>query len=103
MLPRATGRVHEPDIVVVVLTVCESNAAAVRRDIRVCTVQRRPQLPDHFTVPIKHILLEEEEHLKWGQGINEELADTPERRREAMEWQMHLEELLVRSGGVLGH
>ena len=52
---------------------------------------------------LNHILLEEEEHLKWGQGIYEELADTPERRREAMEWQMHLEDLLVKSGGVLGH
>ncbi len=51
---------------------------------------------------LKHILLEEEEHLKWGQAIYEELAATPERRREAMQWQSHLEELLVASGGVTG-
>jgi hypothetical protein len=51
---------------------------------------------------LQHILLEEEEHLKWGQAIYEDLAATPERRREALEWQAHLEDLLVRSGGVLG-
>jgi hypothetical protein len=51
---------------------------------------------------LRHILLEEEEHLKWGQAIYEELATTSERRREALEWQMHLEDLLIRSGGVTG-
>ena len=51
---------------------------------------------------LQHILLEEEDHLKWGQAIYEELADTPERRREALEWQGHLEQLLARSGGVTG-
>lgn len=51
---------------------------------------------------LKHILLEEEEQLKWGQAIYEELADTPERRRSALEWQMHLELLLAASGGVTG-
>lgn len=51
---------------------------------------------------LRHILLEEEEHLRWGQAIYEELADTPERRREALQWQLHLEDLLVRSGGVTG-
>jgi hypothetical protein len=51
---------------------------------------------------LNHILLEEEEHLKWGQAIYEELADTPEKRRAALEWQLHLEDLLVRSGGVTG-
>jgi molybdopterin biosynthesis enzyme len=30
------------------------------------------------------------------------MADTPEKRRAALEWQMHLEDLLVRSGGVTG-
>ena len=61
------------------------------------------QVSDAPTVRIlQHILLEEEEHLKWGQAIYEELADTPERRREALQWQMHLEELLAQSGGVLG-
>ena len=49
-----------------------------------------------------HILMEEEGHLKWGQGYYEELADTPERRKLAMEWQAHLEDLLIRSGGVTG-
>jgi hypothetical protein len=51
---------------------------------------------------LRHILLEEEEHVKWGQAIYEELADTPERRRAALEWQSHLEDLLIRSGGVTG-
>ena len=51
---------------------------------------------------LRHVLLEEEEHVKWGQAIYEELADTPERRREALQWQMHLEELLAQSGGVTG-
>ena len=61
------------------------------------------QVSDAPTVRIlQHILMEEEEHLKWGQAIYEELADTPERRREALQWQMHLEELLAQSGGVLG-
>ncbi len=61
------------------------------------------QVCDAPTVRIlAHILLEEEEHLKWGQAIYEELADTPERRRQALEWQMELENLLVLSGGVTG-
>jgi len=51
---------------------------------------------------IEHILLEEERHLQWGQAIYEEMADTPERRRAALEWQMHLEDLLIRSGGITG-
>jgi hypothetical protein len=51
---------------------------------------------------LEHILLEEERHVQWGQAIYEELADTPETRRTALEWQMHLEDLLVRSGGVTG-
>lgn len=29
-------------------------------------------------------------------------ADTTEKRRAALEWQMELEDLLVRSGGVTG-
>ncbi|MEX2159649.1 MAG: hypothetical protein WEB04_09640 [Dehalococcoidia bacterium] len=51
---------------------------------------------------INHILLEEEEHVRWGQAIYEELAGTPERRRAALEWQAHLEDLLIKSGGVTG-
>lgn len=51
---------------------------------------------------LEHILLEEERHVQWGQAIYEELADTPEKRRAALEWQMELEDLLVRSGGVTG-
>ena len=51
---------------------------------------------------LKHILLEEEEHLHWGQAFYEEFADSPARRREALEWQMHLEALLAESGGVTG-
>jgi hypothetical protein len=61
------------------------------------------QVSDAPTVRIlRHILLEEEDHLKWGQAIYEELADSPERRREALGWQQHLEELLAKSGGVTG-
>jgi hypothetical protein len=48
------------------------------------------------------ILLEKEEHLRWGQAIYEELANTPERRRAALEWQAELEDLLIRAGGVTG-
>jgi hypothetical protein len=51
---------------------------------------------------LRHILLEEEQHLLWGQAIYEELAATSEERRRALEWQMELEDLLVRSGGVTG-
>ena len=51
---------------------------------------------------LKFILIDEEEHIRWGQAIYEELADTPAKRRQAMEWQMHLEELLAASGGVTG-
>lgn len=51
---------------------------------------------------LQHILLEEEQHIRWGQAIYEELADTPERRRAACEWQMELEDLLIKSGGVTG-
>lgn len=65
------------------------------------------QVTDHVcdgpTVRIlQHILLEEEQHIRWGQAIYEELADTPERRRAACEWQMELEDLLIKSGGVTG-
>jgi bacterioferritin (cytochrome b1) len=61
------------------------------------------QVCDAPTVRIlRHILLEEEEHVKWGQAIYEELAHTPERRRQAIEWQQHLELLLAESGGVTG-
>lgn len=51
---------------------------------------------------LRFILLEEEEQIRWGQAIYEELADTPPKRRRALEWQMHLEELLAASGGVIG-
>ena len=61
------------------------------------------QVCDAPTVRIlRHILLEEERHVQWGQAIYEELADTPEKRRAALEWQTELEDLLVRSGGVTG-
>jgi len=66
-------------------------------------VQVTDQVCDAPTVRIlNHILLEEEAHLRWGQAIHEELADSPERRRAALEWQMELEDLLVKSGGVTG-
>lgn len=51
---------------------------------------------------LKFILIDEEEHVRWGQAIYEELADTPAKRRVAMEWQMNLEETLAASGGVTG-
>ncbi|MQA00529.1 MAG: hypothetical protein GEU80_14565 [Dehalococcoidia bacterium] len=51
---------------------------------------------------LNHILVDEEEHLRWGQAIYEELADTPARRREALEWEMHLADLLTAAGGVAG-
>jgi hypothetical protein len=51
---------------------------------------------------LRHILLEEEEHLAFGMAMFEELADTPEKRRAAMEWQTELEVLLMTSGGVTG-
>lgn len=61
------------------------------------------QVCDAPTVRIlKHILLEEEEHVKWGQAIYEELADTREKRRAALAWQAELEDLLIQSGGVCG-
>jgi hypothetical protein len=66
-------------------------------------VQMTDPVCDAPTVRIlEHILLEEERHVQWGQAIYEELANTPERRRAALEWQMELEDLLVRSGGVTG-
>jgi hypothetical protein len=61
------------------------------------------QVCDAPTVRIlRHILLEEEEHLHWGQAIYEELADTRAKRRAALAWQCELEELLVESGGLGG-
>jgi len=61
------------------------------------------QVCDSPTVRIlKFILIDEEEQIRWGQAIYEELADTPAKRRQALEWQMHLEEILVASGGVTG-
>ena len=66
-------------------------------------VQVTDQVCDAPTVRIlNHILLEEEAHVRWGQAVFEEMAATPERRREAMEWQTELEVLLAASGGVTG-
>jgi hypothetical protein len=66
-------------------------------------LQNTDQVCDAPTVRIlEHILLEEERHVQWGQAIYEELADTPEKRRAALEWQAQLEDLLIRSGGVTG-
>ena len=61
------------------------------------------QVCDAPTVRIlNHSLLEEEQHVRWGQALYEELANTAEKRRAALEWQMELEDLLVKSGGVTG-
>jgi 1,2-phenylacetyl-CoA epoxidase catalytic subunit len=66
-------------------------------------VQMTDKVCDAPTVRIlEHILLEEERHVQWGQAIYEELAETAGKRRAALEWQMQLEDLLVRSGGVTG-
>lgn len=66
-------------------------------------IQVTDQVCDAPTVRVlNHILLEEEQHLRWGQAVYEEFADTAEKRRGALEWQMELEDLLVRSGGVTG-
>jgi len=61
------------------------------------------QVCDSPTVrTLKFILIDEEEQIRWGQAIYEEMADTPAKRRQALEWQMHLEEILAASGGVTG-
>lgn len=61
------------------------------------------QICDSPTVrTLKFILIDEEEHIRWGQAIYEDMADTPAKRRQALEWQMHLEEILAASGGVTG-
>ena len=61
------------------------------------------QVCDSPTVRIlKFILIDEEQQIRWGQAIYEEIADTPAKRRRALEWQMHLEEILAASGGVTG-
>ncbi|MEX1253768.1 MAG: hypothetical protein WEE64_05445 [Dehalococcoidia bacterium] len=39
--------------------------------------------------------------MKFGYTV-EAPRPTPERRREALDWQAHLEDLLIRSGGVTG-
>jgi uncharacterized ferritin-like protein (DUF455 family) len=41
-------------------------------------------------------------HIEWGQGMIEKLADSPPKRRSALEWQAHVEEALVKAGGVTG-
>ena len=51
---------------------------------------------------LRFFLIDEEEQIRWGQAIYEEMADTPAKRRQALEWQMHLEEILAASGGVTG-
>lgn len=61
------------------------------------------QICDSPTVRmLRFILVEEEEHIRWGQAIYEELANTPALRRRALEWQSYLEEILVGAGGVTG-
>jgi hypothetical protein len=48
------------------------------------------------------IVAEEEDHIRWGQAIYEELARTPADRRRAVAWQDELEQLLVAGGSVVG-
>jgi hypothetical protein len=79
--------------------VLKTHLAVYYRHHMVCT----DQVCDAPTVRVlRMVLAEEEEHVKWGQAIYEELADTAEKRREALGWQLHLEDLLAQSGGVTG-
>ena len=61
------------------------------------------QIVDAPTVRIlRFMLIDENEHIEWGRAQIEEMAPTPSTRRRANEWRMHLEDLLVRAGGVAG-
>lgn len=51
---------------------------------------------------LRAILVEEEEHIRWGQAVYEELADSAAARRRACSWQAHLEALLAAGGSVIG-
>lgn len=51
---------------------------------------------------LKPIIERTKAQIEWGQGMIENLADSPTERRAALEWQTHLEEVLVRVGGVTG-
>jgi len=55
------------------------------------------------TIRILAKLLEDEQaHVEKGLVLLQDLLDTPEKSRRAGQWQAHLEELLVASGGVTG-
>ena len=55
------------------------------------------------TIRILAQLLEDEKaHVEKGLVLLQDLLDTPEKSRRAGQWQAHLEELLVASGGVTG-
>ena len=55
------------------------------------------------TIRILAQLLEDEKaHVERGLVLLEDLLDSPEKSRRAGQWQAHLEELLVASGGVTG-
>jgi hypothetical protein len=55
------------------------------------------------TIRILDKMLEDEKaHVEKGLVLLEDLLDTPEKSRRAGQWQAHLEELLVASGGVTG-
>jgi hypothetical protein len=77
-----------------VLTAPGGLLSAPRRLRTRCATPRRCTL--------RFILIDEDEQIRWGQAIYEEMADTPAKRRRALEWQMHLEEILAASGGVTG-
>jgi hypothetical protein len=51
---------------------------------------------------LKAIIADEEEHIRWGDAVYEELAGSRADRRRAIEWQAYLEELLVAGGSVIG-
>ncbi len=51
---------------------------------------------------LEPIIERTKKHIEWGQGMIENLANSPEKRRTALEWQTHLEEALVTVGGATG-
>jgi uncharacterized ferritin-like protein (DUF455 family) len=60
-------------------------------------------IADNPTVQILKPMIETtQKHIGWGNSVIENLSDMPQKRRETVEWQAHLEELLVQCRGVTG-
>ncbi|GIX48192.1 MAG: hypothetical protein KatS3mg131_2403 [Candidatus Tectimicrobiota bacterium] len=51
---------------------------------------------------LQRLIQETQEHVIHGQILLEDLANTVATRERAVQWQLHLEKLLVAAGGVLG-